>query len=380
MNALQNSPFNLVKTAGGIADLARQVYNDPVGSVSRGIAGLGTFAKDAYNNMARGAMGDSEAVGPGFMAAASILPTNAAVGARLPPGAVGSLIGIRGQGVNIAKAYDEYKRVRSLGGTAEDAFNASAKLTPKDASGIMRIMGHPVMEMYDPGELKTASVMDRVKSGVFGKDLSKPIPLSDLVKDGPTLRAYPDLARVMVQPRNMYMYDNGTLGRYIPPLSSIPGVPSSLSQHFSPGGQYGKIEVNSPMVQSPLQTLTNYIDYGRPTRWEDEGFNKTLWHEITHGIANTGDFPQGTNENYVRALIEAKNPSRKVSDNETWTYYSNDPGEVVARQVGDRLNISPTNIKNWDYRFTAPRADAQEIDYVVSDPDYRYGYSLPWAD
>jgi hypothetical protein len=166
--------------------------SDPYGTAQRGIASLGDYLKESYNLMGAAGMGSQSAVGPAFMRSLDIPGAGNIVGA-VPEGSLAALVGRRSADPDIYRAYTEGEALLAKGVPPEEVFYRTSKMTPEYASGYQRVVpgfDKYAIEVYDPYEFKTTSVLDRVKSGALGKSLSRPVPLSQVIKPQHLLREF----------------------------------------------------------------------------------------------------------------------------------------------------------------------------------------------
>lgn len=407
VGALENSPFNLVKTAGnvagGIANIANNIYNDPVGTFKSGIAAIGDSTKRTYNQIANAASnamaGNPEGIGPAFVSASSMLPTNAtiglATGAGLPANSIGSLIGRASSIPDIERAYKygesalnsrRFTTPQERFDFERDLFEKTAKMTPEGVSGYQRIMhsvpGDPVrygFEAYDPMEMRTPNVLDRVKSGVFGQNLNR-MKYSEAMRPSLTQEAYPSLKNVPLAYRAKEGRI-GNLGAYMPAgaspqdyYSGIGGLYNEIRDMVFPSrsmvGQ-PSIEVNSPIKPSLSDKLFGYSDpsYAIPT----------LAHEVGHYTSNLGNLYRGgspyrfLNEIQSSSLTPNMDPQR--ARHVAFEAYETLPGEATSRALEQRINLPPEAMKNWDNRFVTSFSD-EEVDRMKNGAILRQIYGL----
>lgn len=379
------------RLAGGIADLAGQVYNDPVGTANRAIDSFGQYAKNAYNTIGAAATSsDPDVLRAAAEKAAEIglnyglMGSAGSIAGGVPANSVGMFVSPRAS----PKLYDVAKQAEDLkkrGATPEDVFRETARRTDYGVSGWQQVetprgifsgfeVSAPMEVRKSFAEAVEPSVAGRLRDATFGKLVGDNARLRDVVDTTPLDDLYGGAIsdiRVtqMSRPSQVGYYNpTATLGQYSPYDKSI--------------------GINIPATRGALPMLGER---------SAENFSPVIVHEAQHVVSDldkrTGynKIPQGTNSRAEAAKIRDRleryglsMPEKQVRDLAVDAYWKN-PGEIAA-QLGEKRRLnSPESMKSFESRFAAEpeweRAFRHQarVDAIIRDLDEkRRGWASAW--
>lgn len=396
---LENSPLNLKNAAQGIASLATNTYNDPLGTATEIAKSVydntvGTFNSyafgdkpmfDSYGNVTPQAARDITNLAANVGLGSSV--ASAATG--VPKDALGSLaVGRSSVDPAIQKMFEARDVAVKKGATAEEAFNESLKHAPSYAGGVVDVVSSipkspnesvryaQAVEIAEPFAVKSSGLAQDAIESVLGKGPIEGVKrYSDVFKEGPINKSYPSVG-------DMPVYRDPTVPKgvqgYYQPKSSISDYLNTVA---TPGERYnalkyGSTAYNVPVKQDWAEKIANWKNPD-PFRGlaAHEGLHRVADYEARYGIKDP--IPQGTNDQYQESLIrDSLNRSNNTMSNKqisdmAWNRYKYSPGEVYARMAAARLEALRRDMQNYDTRFG--RLSDEELQGMSA-----FGTEFPW--